>query len=193
MAARGERKVLLGVVAAAHGVRGELRIRSLCAEPADIGSYGPLSDEAGIRTFTVRPTGTSTKGDVIARIDGVDDRTAAEALRGLRLYAARTRLPPPEPGEWYEDDLIGLVARGSDGRAWGTVLAVHDFGAGTVLELSGGDHGRSFMVPFTPQAVPAVDVESGTITVDPPDGLLDAKDADDRAGGRRDEGQEREG
>jgi 16S rRNA processing protein RimM len=173
MAARGQRKVLLGVVAAAHGVRGEVRIRSFCAEPADIGAYGPLSDEQGARTFTVRPAGTSTKGDVIARIDGVVDRGTAESLRGLRLYAARSALPPPAPGEWYADDLIGLPARGSDGRDWGTVLALHDFGAGKVLEVSGGVHGRSFMVPFNDRAVPAVDVDGGTITVDPPDGLLD--------------------
>jgi 16S rRNA processing protein RimM len=187
MAAHGERKVLLGVVAAAHGVRGEVRIRSFCAEPAGIGAYGPLSDEQGTRTFRVRPSGQSTKGDVIARIDGVADRTAAEALRGLRLYAARSALPAPESGEWYEDDLVGLAARGSDGRAWGMVQAVHDFGAGTVLELSGGDHGRSFMVPFNDRAVPAVDVDGGTITVDPPDGLLD-----DRAGPER-RGDGREG
>jgi 16S rRNA processing protein RimM len=182
MAARGERKVLLGVVAAAHGVRGEVRIRSFCAEPADIGAYGPLSDEQGTRTFTVRPERVSSRGDVIARIDGVADRTAAEALRGLRLYAARTALPPPGPGEWYEDDLVGLAARGPDGRTWGTVLAVHDFGAGTVLELSGGEHGRSFMVPFSDAAVPAVDVEGGTITVDPPAGLLDDRAGRDRQG-----------
>lgn len=180
MTARGQRKVLLGVVVAAHGVRGEVRVRSHCAEPADIAAYGPLSDESGTRAFTLRPTGTSTKGDVIARIDGVADRTAAEALRGLRLYAARDQLPPPGPDEWYEDDLIGLAARGSDGREWGTVLALHDFGAGKVLEVSGGDHGRSFMVPFNDQAVPAIDVEGGTVTVDPPDGLLDVP-----AGGRR--------
>ncbi len=173
MAARGERRVLLGIVAAAHGVRGEIRIRSFCAKPADIGAYGPLSDEQGTRTFTVRPESVSSRGDVIARIDGVADRNAAEALRGLRLYAARAALPPTAPGEWYEDDLVGLAARGPDGRMWGTVLAVHDFGAGTVLELSGGEHGRSFMVPFNHAVAPAVDVEGGTITVDPPDGLLD--------------------
>jgi 16S rRNA processing protein RimM len=173
MAARGERRVLLGVVQAAHGVRGEVRIRSFCAAPADIGAYGPLSDEHGKRTFTVRPSGRSGKGDVIAGIDGIADREAAEALRGLRLYAARSALPPAGPGEWYEDDLIGLAARGPDGREWGTVLAVHDFGAGTVLELSGGIHGRSFMVPFNDAAVPSIDVDGGTITVDPPVGLLD--------------------
>ncbi|HEX2885118.1 ribosome maturation factor RimM [Vineibacter terrae] len=173
MAARVDRKVLLGVVQAAHGVRGEVRIRSFCAEPADIGSYGPLSDETGTRRFTVRPTGMSGKGDVLARVDGVSDRDAAEALRGLRLYAPRAALPPPEAGEWYEDDLIGLAARGPDGRDWGTVLALHDFGAGTILELSGGGHGRAFMVPFNATAVPAIDVDGGTVTVDPPAGLLD--------------------
>lgn len=186
MAADGQRKVLLGVVVAAHGVRGEVRIRSYCDEPADIAAYGPLSDEKGGRTFTVRPAGTSTKGDVIARIDGVADRTAAEALRGLRLYAARAQLPPAGPDEWYEDDLIGLAARGSDGRAWGTVQAVHDFGAGTVLELSGGEHGRSFMVPFNDATVPAVDVEGGTVTVDPPHGLLE-DGAERRRDGRKGE------
>lgn len=173
MAARVDRKVLLGVVQAAHGVRGEVRIRSFCAEPADIGSYGPLSDETGTRRFTVRPTGMSGKGDVLARIDGVSDRDAAEAVRGLRLYAPRAALPPPAAGEWYEDDLIGLAARGPDGRDWGTVLALHDFGAGTILELSGGGHGRSFMVPFNATAVPVIDVDGGTVTVDPPAGLLD--------------------
>lgn len=189
MAARGERKVLLGVVAAAHGVRGEVRIRSFCAEPLDVAAYGPLADQAGDRTFTVRPQGLSARGEVIARIDGIADRNGAEALRGLRLYVRRSALPKPAPGEWYEDDLIGLAARGPDGREWGTVLAVHDFGAGIVLELSGGSsHGRAFMVPFSDAAVPAVDVEAGTITVDPPAGLLD-----DRAGaGRRGEGREGE-
>ncbi|QQS10587.1 MAG: 16S rRNA processing protein RimM [Rhodospirillales bacterium] len=173
MTARGARAVHLGTVVAAHGVRGEVRIRSFCAEPADVAAYGPLSDESGARRFTVRPTGRSTKGEVIARIEGVADRNAAEALKGLRLYVARSALPPPAPGEWYEDDLVGLAARGSDGGDWGRVLAVHDFGAGTLLELSGGAHGRSFMVPFTDAAVPAVDVEGGAITVDPPAGLLD--------------------
>ena len=185
MAADGQRKVQLGVVAGAHGVRGEVRIRSFCAEPADIGAYGPLSDEQGRRIFTVRPTGTSSKGDIIARIDGVADRTAAEALRGLRLYAARAQLPPPAPGEWYEDDLIGLAARGSDGRDWGRVVALHDFGAGTLLEVSGGGHGRAFMVPFTDPAVPRIDVEGGTITVDPPDGLLDDRADQHRRDERR--------
>jgi 16S rRNA processing protein RimM len=180
MAGRGDRKVLLGVVVAAHGVRGEVRVRSFCAEPRDVAAYGPLSDEKGTRTFTLRTTGASAKGGVIARIEGVADRNAAEALRGLRLYVARSALPPPAPGEWYEDDLVGLDARGSDGRDWGKVLAVHDFGAGTMLEVSGGGHGRSFMVPFTAAAVPAVDVDAGTVTVDPPDGLLD-----DRAGSGR--------
>jgi 16S rRNA processing protein RimM len=167
-----DRRVLLGVVVAPHGVRGEVRIQSYCEDPADIGSYGALTDESGKRSFTVHPLG-EVRGNVLARIEGVADRDAADKLRGLRLYVARDALPPAAEGEWYHVDLIGLRAVGIDGKEYGKVLAVEDFGAGTLLEV-GDEAARSFLLPFSDQAVPTVDIAGGVVTIDPPEGLLDA-------------------
>lgn len=167
-------RVLLGVVAAPHGVRGLVRIRSFTEDPMAVASYGELSDEAGETWYRVEALST-VKGAVLARIEGVADRTAAEAIRGLRLYVERERLPATGEREWYEADLIGLPAVGTDGRNWGKVLAFHDFGAGRTMEISGGTASRqSVMLPFTDEAVPEVDVESGKVVVDPPAGLLAA-------------------
>ena len=165
-------RVLLGVVAAPHGVRGLVRIRSFTADPMAIASYGDLSDETGSRRYRVEALSTA-KGAVLARIEGVADRTAAEAIRGLRLYVERERLPATGEREWYEADLIGLPAVGRDGRDWGKVMAFHDFGGGRTMEISGGAASRSsVMLPFTDEAVPEVDVEGGKIVVDPPAGVL---------------------
>ena len=159
-------RVLLGVVAAPHGVRGLVRIRSFTEEPMAIASYGALSDETGQKQYRVEAL-SAVKGAVLARIEGVADRTAAEAVRGLRLYVERSALPATAEQEWYEADLIGLAAVGRDGRDWGKVLAFHDFGAGSVMEVSGGA-----MLPFTDEAVPEIDVEGGKVVIDPPAGLL---------------------
>jgi 16S rRNA processing protein RimM len=165
-------RILLGVVAAPHGVRGLVRIRSFTEDPMAIGAYGPLSDEAAGTTYRVEAL-SAVKGAVLARIEGVADRTAAEALRGLRLYVERTALPATSDREWYEADLIGLQAVGRDGRDWGKVLAFHDFGAGLSMELSGGEaSSSSLMLPFNDAAVPEIDVEGGKVLVDPPPGLL---------------------
>src|SRR5688572_3363514 len=129
-------RVLLGVVAAPHGVRGLVRVKSFTADPLAVGSYGPLTDESGKKLYRVEALSTA-KGAVLARIEGVADRTAAEALRGLRLYIERSALPATVEREWYEADLIGLAAVGRDGGDWGKVVAFHDFGAGLTMELSG--------------------------------------------------------
>jgi 16S rRNA processing protein RimM len=116
---------------------------------------------------------SAVKGAVLARIEDVADRTAAEALRGLRLYVERSALPVTAEREWYEADLIGLSAVGRDGRDWGKVLAFHDFGAGLTMEISGGEASRSsLMLPFTDEAVPEIDVDGGKVLVDPPAGVL---------------------
>ncbi|MFZ5778838.1 MAG: ribosome maturation factor RimM [Pseudomonadota bacterium] len=165
-------RVLLGVVAAPHGVRGLVRIRSFTEEPMAIASYGQLSDESGSRRFRVEAL-SSVRGAVLARIEGVADRTAAEAIRGLRLYVDRDALPAAGEREWYEADLIGLPAVGKDGRDWGKVVAFHDFGAGPTMEISGGAVSRgSVMLPFTDDAVPEVDIDGGKVVVDPPAGVL---------------------
>ena len=167
-----KRRVLLGVVAAPHGVRGLVRIRSYTEDPMAIASYGPLSDETGRKQYRVEALST-VKETVLARIEGVADRTAAEALRGLRLYVERERLPAPAEREWYEADIVGLAAVGQDGRDWGKVIAFHDFGGGRTMEISGGRASRSsVMLPFTAAAVPEIDVEGGKVVVDPPAGVL---------------------
>jgi 16S rRNA processing protein RimM len=162
----GTDRVLLGVVAAPHGVRGLVRIKSFTEDPMAVAAYGPLSDESGKKEYRVEVL-SAARGAVLARIEGVADRTAAEALRGLRLYVERTRLPQAGEREWYEADLIGLKAVGTDGRDWGKVIAFHDFGAGSVMEMSGG-----VMLPFTDEAVPEIDVAGGKVLIDPPAGLL---------------------
>jgi len=165
-------RVLLGVVAAPHGIRGAVRIKSFTEDPMSLGAYGPLSDESGRKEYRVEPL-SAARGAVLARIEGVADRDAAEAIRGLRLYVERERLPEAGEREWYEADLIGLPAVGRDGRDWGKVMAFHDFGAGRTMEVSGGTASRqSVMLPFTDEAVPEVDVEGGKVVVDPPAGLL---------------------
>ncbi|MBX9944677.1 MAG: ribosome maturation factor RimM [Reyranella sp.] len=165
-------RVLLGVVAAPHGVRGLVRIRSYTEDPMAVARYGPLSDETGRKRYQVEAL-SAVKGAVLARIEGVADRTAAEALRGLRLYAERSALPATGEQEWYEADIVGLAAVGRDGRDWGKVTAFHDFGAGRTMEVSGGSASRSPVVlPFTVAAVPEIDVEGGRVLVDPPAGVL---------------------
>ena len=172
-----EGRILLGIVAAPHGVRGLVRIRSYTEEPMAIAAYGPLSDETRRKQYRVEALST-VKDAVLARIEGVVDRTAAEALRGLRLYVERERLPATDEREWYEADLVGLAAVGRDGRDWGKVIAFHDFGAGSTMEVSGGAQSRSsVMLPFNDEAVPEIDVEGGKVVVDPPAGVLPGGEA----------------
>src|SRR4030081_3400672 len=130
-------RVLLGVVAAPHGVRGLGRIRSFPGDRLAIASYGALSDETGRKQYRIEAL-SAVKGAVLARIEGVADRTAAEAARGFRVYVGRSALPTTGEQEGYEADLIGLAAVGRDGGDWGKVLAFHDFGAGRAMEVSGG-------------------------------------------------------
>ena len=130
----GDKRVCVGVITGAHGVRGAVRLKSFTAEPEDVAGYGPLEDERGERRFALRIVG-SAKGVLIAAISGIDDRDRAEALRGLRLYLPRSALPPTDEEEYYHADLIGLDAALADGTPIGTVRAVHDFGAGDTLEI----------------------------------------------------------
>ena len=163
--------VLLGVVTGVRGLKGDLRIKSFTADPEDLGAYGPLWDKAGEVSYRVKVTGKA-KGHLIARIKGVSDRIAAETLKGLELHIPRSALPDPEEDEFYHSDLIGLQAVTKLGEVLGTVSAVEDFGAGDVLEVAGGPY-KGLVVPFTKEVVPEVDLEIGTVTVDPPDGLLE--------------------
>ena len=154
----------------AQGLKGEVRIKSFTQVAEDVAAYGPLTDEAGTRRFEIAVAGQA-KGVVIARVAGIGDRTAAEKLKGTRLYVERAKLPPPDEDEFYYSDLIGLVAEAPQGSL-GTVRQVYDFGAGDVLEIAGGEFG-TVMVPFTKAVVPVVDIAGGRLVIDPPDGLLE--------------------
>ncbi len=159
-------RVLVGMIAGAHGVRGEVRIRSFTDDPAAVAAYGPLSDESGQRRFALTVTGRS-KGGVIARLQGVADRTAAEALKGLRLYVPRSALPAPAADEYYRVDLIGLRAELADGTSFGRITDVQNYGAGDLLEIERPD-GATELLPFADRTVPLVDVAAGRVVVDPP-------------------------
>ena len=163
--------MLLGVVTGARGLKGEVRIKSFTADPADLAAYGPLWDVGAETGRRLKVVGEA-KGQVIARIDGVGDRDAAEALKGLELHVPRSALPAPEDDEFYHADLVGLEAVSVAGEALGRVSAVEDFGAGDVLEITGGPY-KGLVVPFTRAVVPEVDVAGGRLTVDPPPGLLE--------------------
>jgi len=167
---RPEARVCVGVITGARGLKGEVRVKSFTARPEDVGAYGPLSDEAGTRTLRLAVTGPA-KDAVIARVEGVADRTAAEALKGTRLYVARDALPAAAEDEFYHADLIGLrveAVGGAGPAAWGAVKAVHDFGGGALIEIERPD-GATVMLPFTKKAVPEVDIAGGRIVVVPPE------------------------
>ena len=164
--------VCLGAIAGAHGIKGLVRLKSFTARAQDIAAYGPLQDAGGTRHFELALTGTS-RGALIARIKGIENRDAAERLKGEKLYVTRDRLPPAEAGEFYQADLIGLAAEREDGTKLGRIVAVHDFGGGPSLEIA-PESGATLMVPFTATVVPVVDITGGRIVVAPPEGLLDA-------------------
>jgi 16S rRNA processing protein RimM len=137
----------------------------------DIAAYGPLEDERGARQFTLRIVGQA-RGALLAEVAGISDRDQATALRGTKLYLQRSALPELREGEFYWDDLIGLSAELADGTVLGEVAAVHDYGAGTSLEVR--RPGTSVvMVPFTNAVVPTVDLVARRLVIVPPPGLLE--------------------
>ena len=161
-------RICLGVVAGAHGVRGLVRIKSFTALPEDLTAYGPLTDESGARRFEVTLKG-QVKGALLAAIAGLGDRDAAEALKGTRLYVERAALPAPaDAEEFYHADLIGLVAEDRAGRTLGRVVAVHNFGAGDLLQIE-DPAGAERLLPFTKAVVPEVDLAGGRLVVEPPE------------------------
>jgi 16S rRNA processing protein RimM len=163
-----QRRVLLGHIAGAHGIKGDVLVNTYTGEPQNIAAYGPLSDETGQRTFTLRVRRVTAKG-VIASIDGIEDRTAAEALKGTRLHVERDKLPRTTDDEYYHADLIGLSAVASDGTPVGTVSAVHNFGAGDLIEIARPGSRRTELLPFTEAFVLEVDLNGGRLIVKLPE------------------------
>lgn len=162
-----ESRLCLGVIGAAHGIKGEVRVKAFTSDPLEIGSYGPLMTDGHptiLEIEAVRPS----KGVVIARFKGIRDRTAAEALNRLQLFVDRSVLPDTEDDdEFYHADLIGLSAVSTDGTRLGSVTGLFDFGAGDLIELTTED-GKSRFLPFTQAVVPKISLDDGIMTIELP-------------------------
>jgi 16S rRNA processing protein RimM len=159
-----QKLILLGHIAAAHGIRGEVLVKTYTDAPADIAAYGPLTDATGTKSYKLKVLRVTPKG-VIARVDGVADRNAAEALKGTALHVDRATMGEADPGEYFYSDLIGLAAHAPDGTRLGIIKAVNDFGAGDLLEIAFDGSGRSEFVAFTDANVPEVDIAGGRVIV----------------------------
>lgn len=161
-----ENPVLLAVIGAAQGLRGEVRVRSFTDDPTAIGEYGHLhsSDGRVLEVLEVR----EGKNVVIVRFRGVNDRNAAEALNGVELYVERDNLPDDEldEDEFFYADLEGLEAVDGEGKSYGSVSAIYDFGAGDLLELKGPGK-RPVLIPFSEAAVLDIDLDGGRLLIDP--------------------------
>lgn len=174
--------VLMATIGAAQGLRGEVRAKTFTTAPLALGDYGNLHSEDG-RVFEILDI-REMKGMAVVRFKGVNDRNAAEALRGLDLYIERDNLPNEllEDDEFYYADLEGLEAFDEDGNSYGVVTAIFDFGAGDLLELKAPAK-RPLLIPFSETAVLDIDLEAGRILVDPvAAGLVD--DGEDDAPGK---------
>ena len=162
--------VVVGALAGAYGVRGEVRLKSFCAVPEDIETYNPLRDEQG-RAYTLailRPA----KNGFIARVAEISTKEEADALRGTELFAQRHQLPVLPDDEFYHTDLIGLTVVDTGGTELGRIKSVQNHGASDLLEIIAPGASQTVLLPFTREAVPTVDLTSGRIVADPPEGLL---------------------
>lgn len=164
-----DNRICVGAIAGAFGVQGEVRLKSFCADPTAIADYGPLFTEDGSRSFKVRLT-RPLSGGLGARLSGVATKEEADALKGTNLYADRDRLPALPDDEFYHTDLIGLIVRDPGGADIGRVTAVHNHGAGDLLELARPGQG-ALLLPFTLANVPTVDLSAGVLIADLPEGL----------------------
>ena len=172
---RSAELVCLGIIGAPHGVRGAMKVKTFTATPQDLAAYGPLTDQHGARVFVVKSCAPAKQGARIT-LDGVMNREAAAALTGTGLYVARAKLPQlAEEDDFYHADLIGLAVKQMEGASepseaaedGGRVVAVHNFGAGDLLEIVAPDGGNHYY-PFTKAVVPEIDLAGGTLTLVPP-------------------------
>lgn len=179
--ATSQRLVLMGAILGAHGIKGEVKVKSFTANPAAIAEYGSLTDTKHKRSFDLSVVGTAdaAKAILIARIAGITDRNAAEALKGVELFVDRARLPAPkDPEEYYLADLIGLGAFDAKGGKLGEIVSVDNYGAGDLL-LVVPESGEGFVVPFTKAFVPVVDVKGGRVVLDLPADFFEVPNGDE--------------
>ena len=156
-------QICVARIGAAHGVRGEVKLWPFTEDPMAVIDYGPLSTKDGARQFEVVRARVA-KDHLVAVLKGIATREDAERVNGLELYIARDRLPPTEAGEYYHADLIGLRAIDAAGADIGKVLAVHNFGAGDIIEIA-PPSGPTLLLPFTDAVVPTVDLANGHVVL----------------------------
>jgi 16S rRNA processing protein RimM len=166
-----DERVCIGVVVGSFGVRGDVRVKSFCANPEDIETYSPLLSEDGQKSYPITLNG-AVKHGFSARLGDVATKEQADAMHGVRLFTTRDRLPSLPDDEYYYTDLIGLKVLDTGGAEIGLVKDVLNHGAGDLLEVHGPALKASVLLPFTLASVPTVDLAAGRIIVDPPDGLL---------------------
>ncbi|HTT83895.1 MAG TPA: ribosome maturation factor RimM [Rhizomicrobium sp.] len=158
--------ILLGVVIGAQGLGGEVRVKTFTETPEHLSVYGPLRTEQG-RVLEIAATRAVKGGTLVVRFKGVEDRSAAEALANLRLFVPRNALPATEQDEFYHADLIGLRAQDSEGRVLGEIRAIHNYGAGDVIEILRAD-GSALLLPFTRDFVPRIDLPNKFVVISEP-------------------------
>jgi 16S rRNA processing protein RimM len=181
-----QERILVGKFGAAHGVRGEVRLKSFTGDPKAIAAYGPLADKQGGRSFEITSL-RHVKDDIfVARLKGVATREAAEALANIELYVPRDILPAPQEDEFYITDLIGLAAVDENGETIGSIVQVLNYGAGDMIEIAPRAGGETLLVPFTKEAVPTIDIKAGRIVVIPPDEVEAAPGSIEQDSGEQD-------
>jgi 16S rRNA processing protein RimM len=162
-------------IGAAHGVRGAVKLWTFTEDPLAVKHYGPLTTKDGARKFEVA-TAREAKGHLVATLKGIATREEAERLNGIELYIAREKLPATNEDEYYHADLIGLAAVDTTDESIGRVTAIHNFGAGDIIEIA-PPHGPTMLLPFTNAVVPTVDLAAGHVVIVLPDEI----DGDDPA------------
>jgi 16S rRNA processing protein RimM len=167
MADASPKRLLMGRIGAAHGIKGEVRITSFTENPLAICDYGPLAtDRPGLVIEIINARATTNV--LVARLKGIGDRTAAEKLNGVELYVDRDMLPPADDDDFYHADLIGLEARLVDGTVLGKVTAIPNFGASDLLEVRDSRSGDTYLYPFTRGVVPEIHLAEGYLVIEAP-------------------------
>ena len=160
-------QVCVARIGAAHGVRGAVKLWTFTDDPFAVTRYGPLSTKDGARSFEVA-NAREAKGFLVATLKGVTTRNDAERLNGLELYVAREKLPVTDDDEYYHADLIGLAAETTAGEPLGKVIAIHNFGAGDIIEIALAS-GPTMLLPFSNAVVPTVDLGGGRVLIELPE------------------------
>jgi 16S rRNA processing protein RimM len=163
-------QICIARIGAAHGVRGAVKLWTFTEDPLAVTAYGPLLTKDGARSFEVA-TAREAKGHLVATLKGIATREDAERLNGLELYVAREQLPATEEDEYYHADLIGLAAVNAANEPIGRVAAIHNFGAGDIIEIAPA-HGATMLLPFTNAVVPSVDLAAGRVVIELPDEIV---------------------